>query len=207
MRFDKAMAITEPKAHMKLISFLKPIILVLLMVCLLQLTGFKDVAGFYAQSAALHSGFRDATTVPLKDPAKLNYNFTIKDLTGNKIKFETYQGKVIFLNMWATWCGPCRAEMADIQKLYEKIDKEKVAFVMLSIDEDRSNQKVIDYVSNKSFSFPVFLPSGYLPEQLQVPSIPTTFVISKDGTIVTKEVGSKNYNTDKFKKFLEDLSN
>ncbi len=192
---------------MKLISFLKPIILVILLVSLLQLTGFKEVAGFYAQSAALHSGFRDATVETVKNPAKFDYNFTIKDLTGNKVNFETYQGKVIFLNMWATWCGPCRSEMADIQKLYEKIDKEKVAFVMLSIDEDRNNQKVVDYISNKAFSFPVFLPSGYLPEQLQVPSIPTTFVISKDGLVVTKEVGSKNYNTDKFKQFLEDLSN
>ncbi len=178
-----------------------------MLVSLLQLTGFKEVAGFYAQSVALHSGFRDAGVEPVKNPAKFDYNFTIKDLIGNKINFETYQGKVIFLNMWATWCGPCRAEMADIQKLYEKIDKEKVAFVMLSIDEDRNTQKVVDYISNKAFSFPVFLPSGYLPEQLQVPSIPTTFVISKDGIVVTKEVGSKNYNTDKFKQFLEDLSN
>jgi len=192
---------------MKLIPFLKPVIVVVLLVSLLQLTGFKEVTSFYVQSAAIHSGFLDATAEPLKSPARFDYGFKIKDLAGNKVDFETYKGKVVFLNMWATWCGPCRAEMADIQKLYEKIDKQKVVFVMLSIDEDRNISKVVDYVSNKSFSFPVFLPSGSLPEQLQVPSIPTTFVIGKDGTVVTKEVGSKNYNTDKFKQFLEDLSN
>ena len=192
---------------MKLITFIKPVLTALLLVSLMQLTGFMATASFYAQSAALRTGFLDAGTEKLKNPKQFDYNFSIKDLTGNKIDFKKYKGKVIFLNLWATWCGPCRAEMADIQKLYNNVDKEKVAFVMLSVDEDRNSAKVGSYIYNKAFTFPVFMPSGYLPEQLQVPSIPTTFVISKDGNVIAKEVGSKNYNTDKFKKFLEDSAN
>ncbi|NOS55487.1 MAG: TlpA family protein disulfide reductase, partial [Cyclobacteriaceae bacterium] len=57
----------------------------------------------------------------------------------------------------------------------------------------------------KGSTFPVYLPSGRLTEQLNVPSIPTTFVIGKDGRIVAKEVGTTNFNTDKFKKFLKQL--
>lgn len=163
-------------------------------------------ASFLAQSAALSTGFLDAGTEELKSPKQFDYDFAIKDLSGVKISFKKFQGKVVFLNMWATWCGPCRAEMADIQKLYNTVD-DKVVFIMLSIDDDKNNARVVSYISNKAFTFPVYMPSGYLPEQLQVPSIPTTFVISKDGSVVAKEVGSKNYNTDKFKKFLEDLAN
>lgn len=192
---------------MKFILFLKPIFAVLLLMALLQLTGFMGTASFYAQSVALRTGFLDAGAEGLENSKQFDYNFTIKDLAGKKIDFKKYKGKVIFLNMWATWCGPCRAEMADIQKLYGQVDKDKVVFIMLSIDDDKNMAKVRSYISNKAFTFPVFMPSGYLPEQLQVPSIPTTFVLSKDGNVVAKEVGSKNYNTDKFKKFLEDLAN
>lgn len=192
---------------MKLIHFLKPILAALLLVALLQLTGFMGTASFYAQSVALRTGFLDAGAEGLENSKQFDYNFTIKDLAGKKIDFKKYKGKVIFLNMWATWCGPCRAEMADIQKLYGQVDKDKVVFIMLSIDDDKNMAKVRSYISNKAFTFPVFMPSGNLPEQLQVPSIPTTFVLSKDGNVVAKEVGSKNYNTDKFKKFLEDLAN
>ncbi len=192
---------------MKLIRFLKPMLAALLIVALVQSTGLMGTASFLAQSVALSTGFLDAGTEELKSPKQFDYDFAIKDLSGAKISFKKFQGKVVFLNMWATWCGPCRAEMADIQKLYNIVDKDKVVFIMLSIDDDKNNARVVSYISNKAFTFPVYMPSGYLPEQLQVPSIPTTFVISKDGSVVAKEVGSKNYNTDKFKKFLEDLAN
>jgi len=192
---------------MRLIEFLKPVFGALVVIVLLQATGLIGTVSFLTQSAALHSGLLNAGVEVLEAPQEFDYNFAIKDLSGKKINFEQYKGKVVFLNLWATWCGPCRAEMADIQKLYSRIDKEKVAFVMLSIDEDRNKAKVESYVYNKAFTFPVFMPSGYLSEQLHVPSIPTTFVISKDGKIIMKEVGTKNYNTDKFKKFLEEQAN
>jgi len=138
-----------------------------------------------------------------KEP--FNYDFVIKDLAGKKIDFREFQGKVVFLNLWATWCGPCRTEMPAIQQLYDGVDKEKIAFVMLSLDKDGYANRVAAFVKSKDFSFPVYMPSGYLAEQLQVPSIPTTFVIAKDGTIAMKEIGMKNYNTPKFKKYLNGL--
>lgn len=192
---------------MRFAEFLKHLIGALLVMVFIQATGLMGSFSSFTQSAALHSGLLNASTTKLKSPEKFDYNFVIKDLTGNKIKFEQLKGKVIFLNLWATWCGPCRAEMADIQKLYDKTDKDKVAFVMLSIDQDKSKVKVENYIHNQAFTFPVFMPSGYLPEQLQVPSIPTTFVISREGMIVMKEVGTKNYNTEKFKRFLEEKVN
>ncbi|HEY5824771.1 MAG TPA: TlpA disulfide reductase family protein, partial [Cyclobacteriaceae bacterium] len=135
-----------------------------------------------------------------------DYDFMIKDLTGNKINFDQYKGKVVFINLWATWCGPCRAEMPGIQKLYDKVDHNKISFVMLSIDKDVNKEKVVKFIKDRSFSFPTFMPSGYLSSQLNVPNIPTSFIISKDGKIVVKEIGMKNYDTSKFKKLLEKLA-
>jgi hypothetical protein len=73
---------------------------------------------------------------------------------------------------------------------------------MLSIDKDKALQKVESYIKSNNYTFPVFMPSGYLAQQLQVPSIPTTFVISREGKVVMKEVGTRNYDTKKMLEFL-----
>lgn len=171
----------------------------------LYLSGALQQLASFAQTAVVKSGLVNASTIP-NSKMPFDYNFTVKDLEGKKTEFKNFQGKVIFLNLWATWCGPCRSEMPAIQKLYEGIDKEKVAFVMLSLDKDAHLEKVKAFVNSRSFTFPIYMPSGYLADQLQVPSIPTTFVITKDGVIDLKEVGMKNYNTNKFKKYLEGLA-
>lgn len=178
--------------------------LVILLV-VLNYTGLIGSISSATQSAFLKTGLLDAELDDTKSEV-FNYNFTIKDLSGKRFSFEQYKGKVVFINLWATWCGPCRAEMAGIQKLYESVAADSISFIMLSLDRDTDQEKVVKYVNTKGFSFPVYLPSGRLTEQLSVPSIPTTFVIGKDGKIVAKEVGTTNFNTDKFRKFLRQLS-
>jgi thiol-disulfide isomerase/thioredoxin len=186
-------------------EILKTGLSLLLIVVVLKYTGLIGSLSYVTQSAVMKTGLLDADVIT-SNSESFDYNFTIKDLEGNKFSFEKYKGKVVFLNLWATWCGPCRAEMAGIQKLYAGMTGGNVSFVMLSIDRDKDKEKVVKYVKDKAFTFPVFLPSGYLSEQLNVPSIPTTFIIGKDGKIVAKEVGTTNFNTAKFKKFLERLA-
>ena len=188
----------------QMVNLLKPVLWGFLVYVLYTFGAFQYVVSA-AHTTVLQSGLLNASTVG-NSTTSFDYNFTIKDLSGKKIDFKELQGKVIFLNLWATWCGPCRSEMASIQKLYEQVDTHKILFVMLSLDKDSQLEKVKSYVAGRSFTFPVYMPSGYLAEQLQVPSIPTTFVITKDGLIDLKEVGMKNYNTPKFKKYLEALS-
>lgn len=137
---------------------------------------------------------------------EFDFDFTLKTTGGEKVRFDEFKGKVIFLNLWATWCGPCKAEMPGIQKLYEKVDTARVVFVMLSLDKEESQAKINDYVRKNMFTFPVFMPSGYLSEQLQVPSIPTTFVIDREGKVALKKVGTANYDTERFRKYLADLA-
>lgn len=137
-----------------------------------------------------------------------DYNFKINDLQGNTVDFRTFRGKVVFINLWATWCGPCRSEMPSIQKMYDQIDKHEIQVVMLSIDDLKQTEKVKKYVSDKNFTFPVYTLSdefNTLPQQLQVPSIPVTYIIDKNGVIVKEDIGMQNYNTSKIKNYLAGL--
>ncbi len=194
------------KSALNIIGLVKPLAMAIILVAVLQVSGLMNSVSTFGSWALLEAGFKNASDEELMSNEDFDYQFTIKDLQETKISFDQYKGKVIFLNLWATWCRPCRAEMPGIQKLYEKVDKDKVTFIMLSIDPDSDKRNVSDYLQNKAFTFPAFMPSGYLPDQLKVPSIPTTFVISKEGKIVKKEVGSMRYDTPKFQKFLEELS-
>lgn len=155
----------------------------------------------------LATSFKSDNSTEEKDLPDFNYDFSIKDLNDHKIPFSEFKGKVIFLNIWATWCGPCRAEMQSIQGLYNQVDHQRIAFVMLSIDDDNSKKKVVDYIQKRNFTFTAYQPSGYLPSLLQVPEIPTTFIISPEGKVVRKEIGGMNYDTAKFRKYLESLLN
>jgi thiol-disulfide isomerase/thioredoxin len=186
-------------------KIVKPWIGFVLLLLVLRYTGLLSGISYWSSSALMQTGLMDAKPETESAAAAFNYDFTIKDLEGNKIDVNSFKGKVIFFNMWATWCGPCRVEMPSIQALYDKVDHDSIVFIMLSLDKDEHRDKVVKYVQEKGFTFPVYQPSGYLPEQLHVPSIPTTFIIGRDGKIKSKKIGTANYDTEKFKKFLEGL--
>lgn len=190
---------------LKIFNWLKPVLLAFILIALLQVTGLMSSVSYYAQSALLKTGIRNASENSLKKPEPFDYNFTVRNAAGERVSFEQYKGKVVFLNLWATWCGPCRAEMPTIQSLYEKMDTTGVEFVILSIDRDSDEPKIAKYIKQSKYTFPVYRPSGKLTAQLDVPGIPTTFIINKQGMIVSKEVGATDFDTSKFRKFLSEL--
>ncbi|GHA81598.1 TlpA family protein disulfide reductase [Pontibacter akesuensis] len=130
--------------------------------------------------------------------------FKMVDLQGKQVAFESLKGKVVFLNIWATWCPPCIAEMPNIQKLYEKVGSDNIAFVMLSVDEG-GMEKVKKYIDKKGYTFPVYLPASQLPQEFQSNAIPTTFIISPEGKIVAKQEGMADYNTPEVVAFLQGM--
>lgn len=189
----------------KAVRTLKPLLSALAIVLILKWTGALSGISYLTTSAIMQTGIMNAsadTSLALKDK-EFDYNFSVFDLEGNTIDFKTFKGKTIFLNLWATWCGPCRVEMPSIQELYTKVDTSKVVFVMLSIDVRENSSKISKFVEEKKYTFPVYRAGDYLPEVLQVNTIPTTFVVSADGKILSKKVGAANYDTTKFLKFLQ----
>ena len=133
-------------------------------------------------------------------------DFLLQDLNGNTIKFSSLQNKVIFLNIWATWCPPCVAEMPGIQNLYDKLKPNKnIAFVMLSVDE-AGLAKVKKFIAKKGYTFPVYLPASNLPQAFETQSIPTTFILDRNGKIVARHEGMADYNSEKVKEYLVNLA-
>jgi thiol-disulfide isomerase/thioredoxin len=132
-----------------------------------------------------------------------DYNMRLISLDGTPASFSDFKGKTIFLNFWATWCPPCIAEMPNIQQLYDDIQNNNIVFVMASLDQDP--QKVLDFIERKEFTFPVYSVRSK-PRVYDASIVPTTYVISPTGEIVLKHQGMANYNTDRFKKFLNDVS-
>ena len=123
---------------------------------------------------------------------------------GEVVNFADLRGKVVFVNFWATWCPPCKAEMPGIQELYEEVKSDDIVFVMLS--RDREFQKAIDFKHDEEYSFPVFAAASNIPQQFTGSAIPRTYVLNKKGEVVSAKSGMAKYNTDSFKNFLQELA-
>lgn len=170
---------------------------------ILYLTGLHTDVAAFTQRVILQTGIiTPDTELPTSEQEQLDYNLALASIDGQQVHLSDFKGKVLFINIWATWCAPCIAEMPGIQSLYEEASSD-VVFIMLSMDD--SNEKAKKFIERKGFTFPVYLPASRVPEMLRAPSIPTTLVVNKEGLVVSKKVGMAKYNTKKFKRFLEEL--
>jgi thiol-disulfide isomerase/thioredoxin len=117
--------------------------------------------------------------------------FTVKDLDGNTLSPADWKGKVVLLNFWATWCGPCRAEIPDLIKLQKKYEG-RLQIVGLS-DDTGSPQTVKDFVKQNGMNYPIGFASPELEAKFGgVMGLPTSFLIDTDGRVVQKHIGLRN---------------
>lgn len=135
-------------------------------------------------------------------PKEADFNLNLIDRKGNISSLKELKGKVIFLNMWATWCPPCIAEMPSIDKLHEEMG-DGVAFVILSLDKDFEKAKAFD--KRKGYDLPIYTLAGNLPSMYNSSAIPTTYVIDAAGNLRLTHEGMADYNDSEFKKFLKGL--
>ncbi|WP_194850383.1 TlpA family protein disulfide reductase [Nonlabens antarcticus] len=144
---------------------------------------------------------RDSTQVS-PDLVKADFNFDLINEQGKMISLADLKGKVIFINMWATWCPPCIAEMPSIDRLHEELGDE-VAFVMVSLDQDFEKAKAFN--KNRGYNLPIYAPGNNPPAMYQSTTIPTTYVIGADGNLALIHKGMADYSTSDFKEFLISL--
>jgi len=145
--------------------------------------------------------FRPDVSMDESEFKRAEYNMPLITLAGERTSLREFEGKTIFLNFWATWCPPCIAEMPNIQKLYDDFEhSDSVVFVMLSLDEDHDKARA--FLERKEFTMPVYFLAGRQPGVYNSTVVPTTYVISPDGFIVTEKRGMANYNTTSFREFL-----
>lgn len=130
------------------------------------------------------------------------YNWPMEDLSAQPVQFSRFKGKTVFLNIWATWCGPCVGEMPSIARLAAnpKFQGKDVVFVCVSVDDTLDAVK--SFVRDKNWPMTV-LHTADLPPVFRTDGIPATFIISPAGKIVAAEVGSSDWDNPDVVAFLE----
>lgn len=148
------------------------------------------------------AGFNDLDDAGPGTP--VDYNWTLQDLDGAPVKFSDFQGKALFVNVWATWCGPCVAEMPSIARLASNPDlKGKVAFVCISTDD--SVNAVRSFLRGKDWPMTI-LRARELPPVFLTEAIPATFLVGGDGRLAYARLGSADWDSPRIVKKLKDLA-
>ncbi|MGN6295360.1 MAG: TlpA family protein disulfide reductase [Ginsengibacter sp.] len=150
-------------------------------------------------TGVLNTGIKKDT--PDKQPVTTSFSFSSPE--GNTLTSSTLQGKVVFINFWASWCPPCRAEMPSLNSLYLTLKNDN-RFVFLFVSEDDDRTKASEYLKKNNFSTPMYYRNQVSPEMFSG-TLPTTIVLDKKGNIVMKHTGLAGYDNEKFITQLKSL--
>src|SRR5690242_7111651 len=126
--------LVENTVFMRIWSLLRPWLTVIIVFVILRYTGALSYVSTLAGNLVMSTGAMDAAGKAVSTDDNFDYDFQLRDLDGKTVNIKDFKNKTIFLNIWATWCGPCRMEMPSIQKLYNQVDHDKIVFIMLSVD-------------------------------------------------------------------------
>ncbi len=142
-----------------------------------------------SQGEATASETRSSTEAPnVGDPAP---NFALPTHDGKVVELAGLRGHPVILNFWATWCGPCRQEMPELQAFYD--DRHPKGLEIIAIDIQESAEEVARYRQSLGIAFPTVLDAdGTVTRRYQIRGVPTTFFVDADGTIQDLNTGPLN---------------
>ncbi len=121
-------------------------------------------------------------------------DFTLKNLEGKEVTLSSLKGKLVFVNFWATWCGPCRQEIPSFIDLVNKYGKDGFTVLGIALDP-REFEKVPGFASDMGINYPILYDNSGISELYGgIRSIPTTFVINREGKVLGQIVGSRPHN-------------
>jgi peroxiredoxin len=147
---------------------------------------------------------------PQEQPAAIDSgsqapDFTLETLDGETVTLSDFRGKVVFLNFWASWCPPCRAEMPSMERLNEVFDGRD--FVMLAVNVEQDPASVRQFLEQNSHSFTVLLDPDQKAQRLyQVYRFPESFLIDKQGMVIKRFIGGRNWSSVEFMERLNQLT-
>jgi thiol-disulfide isomerase/thioredoxin len=140
---------------------------------------------------------------PLKEGTEI-VDFELQELSGASRRLSDFNGRVVFLNFWATWCGPCRMEMPSMQRLYERLKRKGLEIVAVNLQEDRGS--VQRFVDELGLSFPVLLDTtGRVGATYGARSIPTTYIVDREGFVIAGTIGTREWDGEQYIRFFERL--
>lgn len=168
-----------------------------------QMRANRHPSGAEREPATPRGEEQEAPPVAAGDKAA---NFKLESLDGSTVSLEQLKGKVVFLNIWATWCGPCREEMPSMETLYDEL-RTNHDFVMLAVSQDTKGRLVVaPYVEKNGYHFKVLLdPENKVGEAYDVSGVPETFIINREGRIVAHHMGAFDWSRPDVKDALKQL--
>ena len=166
----------------------------LVIIFFIGLTAFckSDLVAAQPQNArsAVDDLFRKAGISKINQGAAAD--FALRDVSGATVTLSGYQGNLVFLNFWATWCGPCREEMPSMERLYRQIGGQGLA--MLAVNEKESVAQVATFMRSHGLSFPALLDvDGEVSSAYRVWGLPTTYLIDGSGRIIGMKSGPRDW--------------
>ena len=137
---------------------------------------------------------------PTKDPVRIN----LKDLNGNNISLSDFNGKIVFLNFWTTWCPTCRIEMPSMEKLHQKLKNKDFAMVTINLQESASQVKA--FFKEFKLTFTALMDSnGEVGASFGIRAIPTTYILDKTGRIIGLVNGPREWDSKEAIALFENL--
>jgi thiol-disulfide isomerase/thioredoxin len=153
-----------------------------------RVAGKEAIAPVASHDAALVSN--EENSVCMADAKPANFDFTMKDLDGKDVPLSSFKGSVILLNFWATWCGPCKAEIPGFVELQKQYGKDGLVVVGYSVDDEAPQARA--FANEYKVNYPVLLGLGR--EDVQdaygpIWGIPASFIISREGKVCQRHLG------------------
>ncbi len=180
-------------------SIVSDFVFVILIVLLIIPSTRIDVSSFFIRLTSLPpSTLETENRYHISESAE---SWNIHTLNGEKRQFGNFNNKPVFVNVWATWCPPCIAELPGIIDLYEQY-KNDVNFVLVS---NENPQKVKSFIDAKQYPQDIFFLNSTLPGDFYSKSIPASFIIDSDGHVIISKKGAARWNSGKVKKILDGL--
>jgi len=146
------------------------------------------------------------STQPLAVVGRPAPDFALSRLDGEIVRLSDFKGKVVFLNIWATWCSPCREEMPSMEKLYQEMKGQPFEILAVSIDI-LGAKAVAPFMAELKLSFPALLdPQGTVRRLYGTTGVPESFIIDKNGIIAAKVIGARNWASPDAVQAFKDLA-
>ena len=141
-------------------------------------------------ASADRTGASTAGRIPAPQKGFLAPDFSLADPKGNKYELSALRGKAVLLNVWATWCPPCRAEMPSIQQYYQRYQQQGLVVLGINATDRDAPLNIVPFVQQYHLSFPILLDeTGEVSRKYQVQSLPSTYFINRDGTVAEVVIG------------------
>jgi len=164
----------------------------------------KTLASRYGRIALCAAALAASASVPAVAPTSSAPDFTLHSMGGPNLRLQEQRGRVVMINFWATWCGPCRQEMPHLNRLYDKYKASGFVLLGVNVDDDAGNAQVV--ATKLGVKFPVLLDSDKLVSKLyDLSTMPSTVLIDRDGKVRFVHRGYLSGYEDVYEKQIREL--